>query len=103
MVEMAMAAAAATVRITPRLLEEGLRTRESLREYQGRGGYAAASWALTPPELRAIVDASGLRGRGGSAFPARRKWQSVAAEPAPARYWSTTRRRSRPAARTGCS
>lgn len=77
------AASAAAARIAPRLLVDNLRARESLAAYRQRGGYAAASWTMTPPELRAVVEASGLRGRGGSAFLAARKWQSVAAEPGP--------------------
>ncbi|HEY8745203.1 MAG TPA: NADH-quinone oxidoreductase subunit F, partial [Chloroflexota bacterium] len=78
-----MAVAEPAIAFRPRLLLDGQQGRESLTEYQRRGGYAVGSWAYTPDALRSIVDASGLRGRGGSAFPAGRKWQSVAAEPGP--------------------
>lgn len=69
--------------VTSRLLVDGVAARESLADYQRRGGYAALSWTHSPENLRAVVDASGLRGRGGSAFPVGRKWQSVANEPGP--------------------
>lgn len=68
---------------TPRLLPVDLQGRELLADYQRRGGYASATWSRSPDELRSLIDASGLRGRGGSAFPTGRKWQSVAAEPGP--------------------
>lgn len=77
------AAASATARIAPRLLVDGLSAPESLADYRARGGYAAPSWGRAPAELLDSVEASGLRGRGGSAFPAGRKWRSVAAEPGP--------------------
>ena len=50
----------------------------SLDEYIVRGGYTALSHALrdmTPEEVCAAVDASGLRGRGGGGFPTGRKWR----------------------------
>jgi len=78
-----MAAAGVEVTFRPRLLIEGQSGRESLADYQRRGGYASASWSRPPEELRSLVTASGLRGRGGSAFPTGIKWQSVAAEPGP--------------------
>jgi NADH:ubiquinone oxidoreductase subunit F (NADH-binding) len=71
------------VAVRPRLLIEGLPSRESLADYIDRGGYASTSWERAPAELREEVDLSGLRGRGGGAFPTGRKWKAVAAEPGP--------------------
>src|SRR5690349_15271513 len=34
--------------------------------------------ALRPSEVIEVIDASGLRGRGGAGFPTGRKWQTVA-------------------------
>lgn len=65
---------------SPRLLVAALQQRESLAAYRSRGGYADASAQLTPEEILKLVDESGLRGRGGSAFPTGRKWRSVAAQ-----------------------
>ena len=83
MAEAGVAVAETSVAFRPRLLIEGQQGREALADYRRRGGYASASWSRPPEELRSLVDASGLRGRGGSAFPTGRKWQSVAAEPGP--------------------
>ncbi|MDI3338944.1 MAG: NADH-ubiquinone oxidoreductase-F iron-sulfur binding region domain-containing protein [Sphaerobacter sp.] len=66
-----------------RLLMPGVTRRESLLEYRGRGGYAPEGWAWSPEELRDRIAASGLRGRGGAAFPTGRKWHGVAARPGP--------------------
>lgn len=51
----------------------------SLAEYSGHGGLAGLRRALTlsPQEIVDEVEASGLRGRGGAAFPAGIKWQTV--------------------------
>ena len=51
---------------------EGL---EGLEAYRSRGGYEAAGrlGELSPQEVIARVEASGLRGRGGAGFPAGRK------------------------------
>lgn len=51
----------------------------SLADYQANGGLAAlrAALALTPEAIVAEVTASGLRGRGGAAFPAGIKWDTV--------------------------
>jgi len=48
-------------------------------DYIARGGYAGLAKALTsmtPEEIIAAVEKSGLRGRGGGGFPAGRKWRS---------------------------
>lgn len=68
---------------THRLLIPGVTRRESLMEYRAQGGYAPEGWAWSPEELRDLIAASGLRGRGGAAFPTGRKWHGVAAQPAP--------------------
>ena len=56
----------------------------SLESYRANGGYAALPRALEmgPPAVVAEVVASNLLGRGGAAFPAGRKWEAVAREPA---------------------
>jgi NADH-quinone oxidoreductase subunit F len=54
----------------------------SLMEYEQLGGYQALRKALgsmTPAEVTQIVTDSGLRGRGGAAFPTGRKWSFVSA------------------------
>ncbi|KPL10437.1 NADH dehydrogenase [candidate division BRC1 bacterium SM23_51] len=50
---------------------------ESLGAYRKRGGYRTIERALatmTPEQVREVVKASGLRGRGGAGFPAGVKW-----------------------------
>ena len=62
---------------------------ESLREYRERGGYGALQQALSdnqPDALTASIEAAGLRGRGGAAFPTARKWQLAAANTSPEKY-----------------
>ena len=57
----------------------------TLEEYRAGGGYEALRRALAMPRS-AVVDeviASGLRGRGGAAFPAGVKWRAVAEAPGP--------------------
>ncbi|GAC1528311.1 MAG: hypothetical protein NVS3B12_00080 [Acidimicrobiales bacterium] len=53
----------------------------SLTEYLARGGGAGleAALGMTGNELIAIVEASGLRGRGGAGFPTGQKWRTIAA------------------------
>lgn len=55
----------------------------SLNDYIAHGGFAGLEKAavLTPQAIVDEVKASGLRGRGGAAFPAGIKWQTVLAEP----------------------
>ncbi|HVT12320.1 MAG TPA: NADH-ubiquinone oxidoreductase-F iron-sulfur binding region domain-containing protein [Fimbriimonadaceae bacterium] len=57
----------------------------ALRDY---GGYRALERArkMTPSDLVAEVETSQLRGRGGAAFPAGRKWRSVLDQASPVKY-----------------
>ncbi len=60
-----------------------------LYQYIANGGYSALNKALTdmsPDEARQEVVASGLRGRGGAAFPAGVKWGFLAGNPDPNKY-----------------
>ena len=60
------------------------RARVTLTGYRDQGGYAAlarAVTAMTPDETIAVIDASGLAGRGGAGFPTGRKWRAVAEAP----------------------
>jgi NADH-quinone oxidoreductase subunit F len=55
------------------------REKETLHAYKARGGYQALERArgeLTPEGVLAIVEAAGLLGRGGAAFPTAKKWMS---------------------------
>jgi NADH:ubiquinone oxidoreductase subunit F (NADH-binding)/Pyruvate/2-oxoacid:ferredoxin oxidoreductase delta subunit len=50
----------------------------NIEEYMARGGYATFSQAIrnrTSLELCELVEASGLRGRGGGGFPMGKKWK----------------------------
>ena len=52
----------------------------SVEDYKASGGYEALKKALamTPEEIIAEINLSGLRGRGGAGFPTGRKWESAA-------------------------
>ena len=60
----------------------------TLEAYRSRGGYQALDRALklSPEEIVAAVEASGLRGRGGAGFPTGRKWRAVFASKGRTRY-----------------
>jgi formate dehydrogenase iron-sulfur subunit len=60
----------------------------SLADYQAHEGYAGLrqALALPPGEVVQQVLDSGLRGRGGAAFPAGIKWKTVAAAQAEQKY-----------------
>ncbi|GAB2790507.1 NADH-quinone oxidoreductase subunit NuoF [Halomonas shantousis] len=59
-----------------------------LEEYRAHGGYRGLTRALamSPAEIVETVTASGLRGRGGAAFPTGIKWQTVLDAPGPTKY-----------------
>jgi NADH-quinone oxidoreductase subunit F len=52
----------------------------SLADHEGRGGgrSVAAARKLGPDAVIDVVEASGLRGRGGAGFPSGQKWRTVA-------------------------
>ena len=60
----------------------------SLADYQAHGGLRGLRAALAeePPAIRQAILDSGLRGRGGAAFPAGIKWRTVADTKASQRY-----------------
>jgi formate dehydrogenase iron-sulfur subunit len=60
----------------------------SVADYEAHEGYAGLRRALTlkPEEIVQQVLDSGLRGRGGAAFPAGIKWKTVLATPAAQKY-----------------
>ncbi len=57
----------------------GLTDPRSLADYLSHGGYRGlkTAVALKPEDIVAAVTTSGLRGRGGAAFPAGIKWKTV--------------------------
>jgi formate dehydrogenase iron-sulfur subunit len=59
----------------------GITDPRSLKDYLDHGGYRGlkAALALEPASIVAMVTDSGLRGRGGAAFPAGIKWKTVLA------------------------
>jgi len=60
----------------------------SLADYESREGYAGLrnALALDGPAIVALVTESGLRGRGGAAFPTGIKWKTVLATPSSQKY-----------------
>lgn len=60
----------------------------SVEDYVAHGGYAGLGRALamTPAEIVEVVTRSGLRGRGGAAFPTGIKWQTVLDQPPQQKY-----------------
>ncbi len=70
------------------LARVGLVDPESLDDYRAHGGYLAlpAAFALGAEGVIRETLASKLQGRGGAAFPAGRKWDAVAKQPAQPHY-----------------
>jgi formate dehydrogenase iron-sulfur subunit len=66
----------------------GITDPRSLKDYLDHGGYRGlkAALALEPAAIVAMVTESGLRGRGGAAFPAGIKWKTVLAAPGDQKY-----------------
>lgn len=60
----------------------------SLQDYEDHGGYRGLRNALlmAPSEIVAAVTSSGLRGRGGAAFPTGIKWNTVLKAPGLEKY-----------------
>lgn len=61
----------------------------NIYQYIANDGYSALNRALndlTPDEVREEVSKSGLRGRGGAAFPTGTKWNFLAGSPDPVKY-----------------
>lgn len=60
----------------------------SLSDYQAHGGFEGLKRAIgmTPAEIVEEVTQSGLRGRGGAAFPTGIKWKTVLNTPADQKY-----------------
>src|SRR5690606_32199898 len=60
----------------------------SLADYEAHEGWAGLrkALALEPEAIVNAVTQSGLRGRGGAAFPAGIKWRTVAGEQAKQKY-----------------
>ena len=71
------------------LINSGIIDPGSIEEHIARGGYSALAKALktqTPDEICQLVDASGLRGRGGGGFPTGKKWKFARAAAADQKY-----------------
>jgi formate dehydrogenase iron-sulfur subunit len=60
----------------------------NLEDYLGHGGYAGleAALGLAPVDIVRVITESGLRGRGGAAFPTGIKWQTVLEQPGSTKY-----------------
>jgi formate dehydrogenase iron-sulfur subunit len=60
----------------------------SLADYRDNGGLQglARAQAMSPADIVAEIEASGLRGRGGAGFPAGRKWRTVLEAPGAEKY-----------------
>ena len=76
---------------SPRILltDLGETPRQDISAYQTEGGYAALAKTLegaTPDALIQTIEAAGLRGRGGAAFPAAKKWKIAARSASPEKY-----------------
>ena len=81
----------------------------SLDDYRSHGGYAGlrAALSMSPAAIVQTVTDSGLRGRGGAAFPTGIKWRTVLNTPATAaaqKYivCNADERRARHDSKTGC-
>ncbi|MCA8953834.1 MAG: NADH-quinone oxidoreductase subunit F [Planctomycetes bacterium] len=75
--------------LPPRSGAESARTPEGLAAYTARGGYEGLRRWRERNDPAAWIDeieASGLRGRGGAAFPTARKWRLAAAAAADQKY-----------------
>ena len=62
---------------------------ENLKDYLAHGGYAALAHVLenmTPEQVCAEIERSGLRGRGGAGFPTGLKWKYVHLEKAEKKF-----------------
>ena len=62
---------------------------EDIYQYIAGGGYAALDSTLStlePQQVLEQVQTSGLRGRGGAAFPTGTKWSFLARSPGPTKY-----------------
>jgi formate dehydrogenase iron-sulfur subunit len=66
----------------------GITDPRSVDDYVAHGGYRglAAALGMEPAAIVAAVTASGLRGRGGAAFPAGIKWKTVMGAAASQKY-----------------
>jgi len=66
----------------------GLTDPRSLEDYLAHRGYRGLTHALAldPAAIVETISASGLRGRGGAAFPAGIKWKTVLGAPAAQKY-----------------
>jgi formate dehydrogenase iron-sulfur subunit len=66
----------------------GITDPRSLEDYLAHDGYRGleAALALAPAQIVEQVTASGLRGRGGAAFPAGIKWKTVLGAPGRQKY-----------------